>query len=83
MKRIAAVMAALLIAVAAGCDRDDLIGSPTNGAIVPGETVTVTGVLPDDIPLGGTLEVNGKDDPLRLDGNRDGVACDKGDVRRG
>ncbi|MFC5857028.1 galactose oxidase-like domain-containing protein [Streptomyces chlorus] len=31
----------------------------------------------------GTLEVNGKDDPLRLDRDRDGVACGKGDVRRG
>lgn len=30
----------------------------------------------------GRLKVNGKDDPLRLDPNRDGVACGKGDVRR-
>ncbi|MFD8716725.1 galactose oxidase-like domain-containing protein [Streptomyces sp. NPDC059629] len=30
----------------------------------------------------GRLEVNGKDDPLGLDRNRDGVACGKGDVRR-
>ncbi|MEV5814767.1 galactose oxidase early set domain-containing protein [Streptomyces mutabilis] len=29
----------------------------------------------------GRLEVNGKDDPLKLDRNRDGVACGKGDVR--
>ncbi|MEV5511457.1 galactose oxidase early set domain-containing protein [Streptomyces flaveolus] len=29
----------------------------------------------------GRLEVNGKDDPLRLDPDRDGVACGKGDVR--
>jgi hypothetical protein len=30
----------------------------------------------------GRLKVNGADDPLRLDPNRDGVACGKGDVRR-
>ena len=42
MKRIAAVLAVLLLVVAAGCDRTDLIGSPQNGQIVPGDTVTVT-----------------------------------------
>ncbi|MER7048474.1 galactose oxidase early set domain-containing protein [Streptomyces jumonjinensis] len=31
----------------------------------------------------GRLKVNGKEDPQRLDRNRDGVACGKGDVRRG
>ncbi|MFJ8635850.1 galactose oxidase-like domain-containing protein [Streptomyces sp. NPDC093568] len=30
----------------------------------------------------GRLKVNGKDDPLRLDPNRDGIACGKGDVSR-
>ncbi|MFC7305236.1 galactose oxidase-like domain-containing protein [Streptomyces monticola] len=30
----------------------------------------------------GRLKVNGKDDPLRLDPDRDGRACGKGDVRR-
>ncbi|MER5937603.1 galactose oxidase-like domain-containing protein [Streptomyces sp. NPDC001928] len=30
----------------------------------------------------GRLKVNGRDDPLRLDPNRDGVACGKGDVTR-
>lgn len=29
----------------------------------------------------GHLKVNGKDDPLGLDPNKDGVACAKGDVR--
>ncbi|MET7568114.1 galactose oxidase-like domain-containing protein [Streptomyces sp. NPDC005492] len=29
----------------------------------------------------GRLKVNGKDDPLRLDPNGDGVACGKGDVK--
>jgi len=59
VKRIAAVMAAVLIVVAAGCDRTDLIGSPQNGQIVPGDTVTVTGVLPDELPIGGTISANG------------------------
>ena len=30
----------------------------------------------------GRLKVNGKDDPLRLDRNKDGVACGKDDVTR-
>lgn len=30
----------------------------------------------------GRLRVNGRDDPLRLDPNRDGVACGKGDTLR-
>jgi hypothetical protein len=30
----------------------------------------------------GRLKVNGKDDPLGLDPNRDGLACGKGDVRK-
>ncbi len=31
----------------------------------------------------GRLRVNGKDDPLRLDPDRDGLACGKGDLRKG
>lgn len=30
----------------------------------------------------GRPKANGKDDPLRLDHNRDGLACGKGDVKR-
>ncbi|PAZ14934.1 galactose oxidase [Streptomyces sp. SA15] len=30
----------------------------------------------------GRLKVNGKDDPLKLDRNKDGIACGKGDVRK-
>ncbi|MDG9716320.1 hypothetical protein [Streptomyces sp. DH24] len=30
----------------------------------------------------GRLEVNGRDDPLRLDRDKDGTACGRGDVRR-
>ncbi|GAA2240012.1 galactose oxidase-like domain-containing protein [Streptomyces indiaensis] len=30
----------------------------------------------------GRLKINGKDDPLGLDRNRDGIACGKGDVAR-
>lgn len=67
VKRCAAVLAAVLMVVAAGCDRRDLIGSPPNGAIVPGDTVTVNGVLPDDIPAGGTVEANGVAAALQAD----------------
>ncbi|WP_405507248.1 galactose oxidase-like domain-containing protein [Streptomyces purpurascens] len=31
----------------------------------------------------GRLKINGKDDPLNLDRNRDGIACGKGDVKKG
>jgi hypothetical protein len=48
-----------MLVVVAGCDRDDLIDSPADGAIVPGSTVTVTGAIPGDLALGGTLRVNG------------------------
>jgi hypothetical protein len=30
----------------------------------------------------GRLKINGKDDPLGLDPDKDGVACGKGDVRK-
>ena len=30
----------------------------------------------------GRLKVNGKDDPMKLDRNRAGLACGKGDVKR-
>ncbi|MFJ5261189.1 galactose oxidase-like domain-containing protein [Streptomyces sp. NPDC088387] len=30
----------------------------------------------------GRLKLNGRDDPLKLDPNRDGVACGKGDVKK-
>ncbi len=68
MKRIAAVLAVLLLVVAAGCDRTDLIGSPQNGQIVPGDTVTVTGVLPVDVPGGGTISANGVTTTVAADG---------------
>ena len=68
MKRIAAVLTAVLIVVAAGCDRNDLIGSPGNGQIVPGGTVTVTGVLPAELPGGGTIEANGVTTAVAPDG---------------
>jgi hypothetical protein len=58
-KRIAAVLAAFLMIAAVGCDRSDLIGTPSAGQIVPGDTVHVTGVLPEDLALGGTLAANG------------------------
>jgi hypothetical protein len=65
---MAAVLAALLVVVASGCERDDLIGSPPNGAIVPGETVTVTGVIPADLAPGGTITANGVSTTVAADG---------------
>ena len=37
----------------------DLIGSPGEGDIVAGPTVTVTGTIPADLATGGVLKVNG------------------------
>lgn len=65
---MAAVLAALLVVVAAGCERDDLIGSPPNGAIVPGDTVTVTGAIPEDLAPGGTITANGVSAAVAADG---------------
>ncbi len=56
MKRIAAVLAAVLLLAA--CEAD-LIRTPEDGAIVPGSSTLVTGVIPDNVPLGGTIKVNG------------------------
>jgi hypothetical protein len=69
VKRIAAVAAALLIVVAAGCERTDLIGSPRNGQIVPGDTVTVSGVVPSDLASGGTVKANGVSTTVAPDGS--------------
>jgi hypothetical protein len=56
MKRIAVVLAAVLLLAA--CEAN-LITTPQDGAIVPGDTVNVTGVLPENVPVGGTITVNG------------------------
>jgi hypothetical protein len=56
VKRIAAVLAAVLLLAA--CEAN-LITTPEDGAIVPDDTVNVTGVLPDNIAVGGTVTVNG------------------------
>ena len=56
MKRIAAVFAAVLLLAA--CEAD-LIRTPQNGAIIPGSSTTVTGVIPDGVTMGGTIKVNG------------------------
>jgi hypothetical protein len=69
VKRFAAVLAALLLIVAAGCDRTDLIGSPQNGQIVPGDTVTVTGVLPESVAGGGVIAANGVTTTVAADGS--------------
>lgn len=64
MRRFAAGLTAVLLVALAGCERTDLIEGPSNGAIVAEDPVTVTGVLPEDIPLGGTLTVNGATTPI-------------------
>ena len=66
MKRLMALLAVLLV-VAAGCDLRVLIDTPKDGAIVPTSTVEVTGRLTDDVPLGGTLTVNGIATPVNPD----------------
>jgi hypothetical protein len=56
VKRVAFALVAVLLLAA--CEAD-LIRTPEDGAIVPSDTVTVTGVIPDDILPGGTITVNG------------------------
>jgi hypothetical protein len=66
VKRLSAVLAVFVLFLAA-CDRTDLINHPADGEIVPGSTVTVDGVLPSDMALGGTLKVNGIVTPVNPD----------------
>jgi hypothetical protein len=56
VKRIAAVLAAFLFLAA--CEAN-MISTPRDGAIVPGTSVVVTGVLPPEVPANGQLKVNG------------------------
>ena len=55
MKRIVAVLAAFLFLAA--CEANP-IQTPRDGAIVPDDTVVVTGAIPSNLPLTGSLEVN-------------------------
>ncbi len=66
VRRLGALLAAFVLLVAA-CDRDDLISTPDDGAIVDGSTVTVTGTLPAELALGGVLTVNGVPTALEPD----------------
>ena len=59
MKRRLALLVALVLVLVSACDRSDLITSPSDGEIVPDGAVTVTGAIPEDLALGGTLTVNG------------------------
>jgi hypothetical protein len=56
VKRIAAIVAAIVLL---GACEADLIRAPEDGAIVPTDTVEVTGELPSNLPLPGELKVNG------------------------
>jgi hypothetical protein len=69
----------------AGCDRHYGSVNVCVPTVFPDEVRTTTAarcawLKENDY---GRLKVNGKDDPLRLDRDKDGVACGKGDVRRG
>lgn len=64
MKRALAALAALLLLAA--CEAD-LISTPRDGTIVPGSSTVVTGSLPDDVALGGTLLVAGIETPVAPD----------------
>ena len=64
MKRIVVVLAAL--ALLAACEVQ-LITAPDDGAIVPDDTVVVTGTIPESIQLGGELRVNDIPTPVNPD----------------
>jgi hypothetical protein len=67
VKRVTVLVAVLLL-VAAACDVKDMIVTPRDGAIVPTDTVEVTGKLPSGVDAGGTLTVNGIPTPINPDG---------------
>lgn len=69
MRRFVPVLASVLLLATVGCERTDLIDSPGDGDIVPGDTVTVTGVVPDDLPPDGTLTANGVEATVASDGS--------------
>ena len=56
MKRIVAVLAAVVLLAA--CEAN-MITAPDDGAIVPDDSVVVTGAIPTQAVLGGELTVNG------------------------
>jgi hypothetical protein len=64
VKRIAAIVGAILLL---GACEADLIQAPDDGAIVPTDTVVVSGALPDGVPSGGVLTVNGVTATLNTD----------------
>ncbi|MEU3658313.1 galactose oxidase-like domain-containing protein [Streptomyces sp. NPDC032940] len=66
-----------------GCDRHYGSANVCVPTAFPAEVRRTTAARCDWLARNdyGRLEVNGKDDPLRLDPDRDGVACGKGDLR--
>ncbi|MCU0270714.1 MAG: hypothetical protein MUF83_19010 [Acidimicrobiales bacterium] len=67
MRRVVGLVVALVL-LAAACDKA-LITLPEDGAIVPTDSVQVTGVLPSDLTPGGTLTVNGIPTAIGAGGN--------------
>ncbi|QIQ02959.1 DUF1929 domain-containing protein [Streptomyces liangshanensis] len=67
----------------AGCDRHYGSANVCVPTVFPDTVRATTKARCDWLAANeyGRLKVNGKDDPLRLDPDRDGVACGKGDVR--
>lgn len=67
-----------------GCDRHYGSANVCVPTAFPAEVKKTTAARCDWLKRNdyGRLEVNGQDDPLRLDPDGDGVACGKGDVRR-
>ncbi|AKZ57835.1 Secreted protein [Streptomyces ambofaciens ATCC 23877] len=67
-----------------GCDRHYGSANVCVPTAFPAEVKRTTAARCDWLARNeyGRLEVNGKDDPLRLDPDGDGVACGKGDVRK-
>ncbi|ORT61445.1 galactose oxidase early set domain-containing protein [Streptomyces sp. CB03238] len=66
----------------AGCDRHYGTAGVCVPTVFPRSVTATTKARCDWLAVHdyGRLKVNGKDDPLRLDPNRDGVACGKGDT---
>jgi hypothetical protein len=67
----------------AGCDRHYGSANVCVPTVFPDTVKATTKARCDWLAANeyGRLKVNGKDDPLRLDPDRDGLACGKGDVK--
>ncbi|NLD76359.1 MAG: hypothetical protein GX643_06805, partial [Acidimicrobiales bacterium] len=65
MKRLLVAVAAIVLLAAC---QPRLITDPGDGAIVASGPMPVSGSIPDDLPPGGTLTVNGVPTPINADG---------------